>query len=239
MSTGVANPNCSSTSSVKSVQIFNDLQGLLDEGSLFVATNATPGTAVATTTSVVDDAATQSSTHGQASPVMLVQNQQPAGGYNIYPLYLKMTIGQVPTSATNWHYALRLDPSPSKLTTAGTVITPNALNLASGTTQTKAYINFGAITTVIMSSSGKLIGTGMVDGAIPVQYDEWLFNFGSTSSSFDQIGAKTAVKRITIPTVPVVIPPQWFWTLEMWGASNAAAPSWEFEFVYAERPTGQ
>jgi len=218
--------------------VYTGLQGLLDEGSLFIASSV-PGTAIATTTSVVDDAATQSSTHAQASPVMLLQNQNVAGSnYNVYPIYLKMNIIQVPTSATLWKYAIRLDPLSTKLTTAGTVITPQNLN-ANQTNNSKCYVTFGAITTVIASGQSRLVGNGLVSGAIPVANDQWYIAFGQVASSPDSIGTQTLVKSLTIPVPPIVIPPTWFMTLEMWGTSNAAAPSWDFEFVYAERPAGQ
>lgn len=223
--------------SSKTSPLFTGLQGAMDEGSFFIGTNV-PGTAIATTTSVVDDAATQSSTHAQASPVMLLQNQNATGGYNVYPVYLKMFIVQVPTSATSWKYALRLDNLSTKLTTAGTVITPVQPNPAQ-TSKSNCYITFGAITTVIMSGQGRLVGNGQVSGAIPVALDQWYFAFGQASSSPDSIGTQTLVKSLTIPVPPICIPPGWFLTLEMWGTSNAAAPSWEFEFGYIERPAGQ
>lgn len=210
-----------------------------DEGNLFVFSNPTPGTAIAMVTSVVDDAATQSSTHAQASPVLLIQNQQQAGsGINIYLQYLKMILGQVPTSATYWRYAIRLDPLSTKLTTAGTVITPVQPNPASSQ-KSKAYITFGAITTVIASAQSVLIDNGQVDGGLPVTQDQWLFIFGGPRQAESSIGTKTLVKQLTVNASAVVIPPQYFMTLEMWGASNAAAPTWEFTGAYYERPAGQ
>ncbi len=238
MSQGQANPNYPISGSSKVSAIFAGDNAAADEGSYFIATSVTPGTAIATTTSVVDDAATQSSTHAQASPVMLLQNQQPAGSnINIYLRYLKMYIVQVPTSATIWSYAMRLDPLSTKLTTAGTVITPVNVNSASGTLS-KAYVNFGAITTVIGSSQSRLVGAGLVSGAIPVAQDQWFFNFGNPAASCDSIGTQTLVKSLSVPCAPVIVAPGFTWTLEMWGASNAGAPSWVFELGYIERPQG-
>lgn len=239
MSTGIQNTGYPASQSIKNSSIFLGDQGAADEGSYFMATSPTPGTAIATTSSVVDDAATQSSTHAQASPVMLIQNQNTAGsGFNIYLRYLKMYIVQVPTSATIWSYALRVDPLSTKLTTAGTVITPVNVNSNSGTLS-KAYINFGAITTVIASAQSRLVGAGLVTGAIPVAQDQWIFTFGDGSRSSDSIGTQTLVKSLSVPCAPVIIAPGFFFTLEMWGASNGAAPSWVFELGYIERPSGQ
>src|SRR5882672_8778162 len=110
MSQGQQNPNFPISTSIKAYSMYTGDQSESDEGSWYCATN-TPGTAIATTTSVVDDAATQSSTHAQASPVMLVQNQwSPSDPLQkcIYPRYLRMQLSQVPTSATSWKFALRL-----------------------------------------------------------------------------------------------------------------------------------
>lgn len=244
MSTGQANLNIGATSSAKVATLFYDDNSAADEGSFFIATNAAPGTAVATTSSVVDDA-TGATTHAQQKPVMTIYNQWPLGsgvnGQNIYLEYLKMFIVQVPTSATSWKYAMRLTPNGgAKVTAAGTLITPVNPNGASGNLS-KALINFGAITTTdsTTDTGQRLVGNGQVTGAIPVALDEWNFVFGGPSRSIDSIGTQTLVKRLTIPVAPIVIPPGWAWTLEMWGASNAAAPSWEFEMGYIERPAGQ
>jgi hypothetical protein len=176
---------------------------------------------------------------------MVVGNQWPPSAgvltQNIYLLYLKMFIVQVPTSATVWKYAMRLSPNlSSKITTAGTVITPVNPNSNSGASS-KALIQFGTITTTdsTTDTGQRLVANGQVTGAIPVAQDEWNFTFGNQNRALDSIGTQTLVKRLTIPTVPIVIAPGWIWTLEMWGTSNAAAPSWEFELGYAERPAGQ
>ena len=240
MSQGQTNAAFPYTTSTKSIGMLVDEYGLADEGSYFIATNPTPGTAIATTTSVVDDA-TGATTHAQQKPVLLIQNQNTlSSGVNIYLRYLKMFVTQIPTSATGWRYAMRLDPLSTKLTSAGTIITPQNPNGAS-TTTSRAYVNFGAITTTDSTASPqqRLIGNGMVAQAIPVANDEWFFNFGATFASIDSSITSANVKRQSFPVPPVIIPPGWFFTLEMWGASNAAAPSWEFELAYAERPQGQ
>jgi len=240
MSQGQANPSFPLSTSGKTIGMLVDEYGLCDEGSYFIATNPAPGTAIATTTSVVDDA-TGATTHAQQKPVLLIQNQNTAAsGMNIQLRYLKMFITQVPTSATGWRYAMRLDPLSTKLTTAGTIITPQNPN-GNSTTLSRAYINFGAITTTDSTASPqqRLVANGMVAQAIPVANDEWFFNFGATFASIDSSVTSANVKRCSFPVPPIIIPPGWFFTLEMWGASNAAAPSWEFELGYSERPQGQ
>ena len=242
MSTGLISSSFNVSGSQKVVALLPPDYAAADEGSLFVATN-TPGTVIATTTSVVDDN-TGATTHAQQKPVMVIGNQWTAGNTNsqtIYLRYLKMFISQVPTTATNWKYAMRLSPNlGTKITAAGTVITPQILNPAN-TVASKALIQFGTITTTdsTTDTGQRLIANGQVAAAIPVAADEWLFTFGAVTQNFDASITSANVKRTTIPTVPVFITPGWIWTLEMWGASNAAAPSWEFELMYIERPSGQ
>src|SRR5208337_3151356 len=91
---------------------------------------------------------------------------------NIYLRYIKMTVGQVPTSASIWSYAMRMDPLSTKLTTAGTVLQAINVNSSSGTVS-NAYITVGAITTVIASATSRLTGNGTVCGAVPVAQDQW------------------------------------------------------------------
>lgn len=241
MASGIANTNFASQNSSKVQNIWSSDHALADEGSYFTFTN-TPGTAIATTTSVVDDAATASATHAQNVPVMTIVNGWPvtdANAKNIYMKYFRMVVSQVPTSASAWNYAWRLDPTPANITTAGTVITPVNPNSASGTLS-KAAINFGAIVTSLpLASQARLVSAGQIAGAIPVAKDQWLFMFGAPMGNGDQIGTQTLVKNVSANVPPIVIAPGWMLKLEMWAASNGAAVSWEFEGGYVERPAGQ
>jgi hypothetical protein len=243
MSTGVQNPGFTSATSQKVSLIYYGDTGACDEGSYYTATN-TPGTAIATTTSVVDDA-TGATTHAQQKPVMWVANSGQAGAGTaaptIYLRYLKMNIVQVPTSASSWKYAMRLTPNiSSKITTAGTLITPQQPN-SNTSMGSRALIQFGAITATdsTLDLGQRLVAAGQVHGGLPVALDEWLFNFGGPAVGFDTNGTVTNVKRLSIPCPPIIIAPGWGWVLEMYGASNAAAPSWEFEMGWIERPFGQ
>lgn len=243
MSTGVQNSGFQSSNSLKASLMFFGDHSASDEGSFYTATN-TPGTAIATTTSVVDDS-TGASTHAQQKPVMWMANVVQGGAGlsapSFYLRYLKMSIVQVPTSATSWKYAMRLTPNvSSKVTTAGTAITPQQPNSNVGMSS-RATIQFGTITATDSTTDlgQRLVAAGQVSGAIPVALDEWMFTFGGPANSFDLIGTQTLVKRITVPCPPIVIAPGWGWVLEMYGASNAAAPSWEFEMGWIERPSGQ
>lgn len=239
------NLNFPTAGSGKVAPIWNTYHALLDEGSLFsvsstnAASGKAAGTAIATTTSVVDDVATASATHAQNVPVMYIGNGGTLGDVNsktIYPLFLRMSIVQVPTSATVWSFAIRCD-NTSRYTSGGTLLSPVNMSTNSGN-QSAAAIYFGAVVTALPGANQRVVGSGMIQATIPVAKDNWIFTFGDITANTNVLTA-SAGKNLTIPCAPFSIAPGWNCALEMWGASNAAAPSWEFEFVYAERFAGQ
>lgn len=213
---------------------------LVDEGAYFVTTNPTVGTAVATTTSVVDDAATASATHAQNVPVMHIVNTGSLGDVNaksIYLKYLRMMLVQVPTSATTWRFAIRVSKTPRFTSTAaGTTLTPVNANMSSQNSSV-ATVYFGAVVTAL-ATDNRLISNGTVGSVIPVTLDVWTFTFGDVVQPTNFLNGSASAKNVTLSLPPVVIPPGCNMNFEMWGASNAAAPSWEFEMGHAERLAG-
>lgn len=230
--------------SQKVVGMWPSLHALADEGALYILSTVneqatkTAGTAIATTTSVVDDAATGATT-AQLRPILYLANTAPvtdSDAKSIYPLWMKFTVGaQAPTSATHWSYAMRGDFSP-RYTSGGTRLNPVNVNLGSAQgSQALAY--FGAVVTTAPSGSQRVLGAGQVQSTIPVVKDEWLFTFGDITAPTNILTA-SAAKKLTIPCGPIILAPGTNMTLEMWGTSNAAAPTFEFEMGYAERVTG-
>ena len=243
---GTVNTNFPIQTAEKVASLWPSLHALLDEGSLFimsstyVASGKAAGTGIATTTSVVDDAATASATHAQNVPVMYLQNNSTPTDFSartIYPLALKMTVTAAPTSATVWNYAIRADNVP-RYTSGGTALTAQNLNTGSSNTS-NLHAYFGAVvTTNLPSASQRVLASGQVQSTIPVVKDVWIFTFGDITMPSSILTA-SAAKNINIPVQPFAIGPGWNVALEMWGASNAGAPAWEFDFIYAERCFGQ
>ncbi len=236
----MANVNFPTNSSQKVLNLSNSDIALADEGGYFVTTNPTTGTAIAMTTSVVDDAATASSTHAQFAPVMIVFNPLTADNQNapsIYLRYLRMMLVQVPTSATSWRFSIRLD-STIRYASGGSELDPVNVN-PSSSKASAARVFFGAIVPAALpTANARLVANGLVNSAIPVTLDQWLFTFGNSSPHMDQLNAGAGAKNITIACPPIVLPPGWSMSLGMWGAANAAAPSWEFEMGHVERIPG-
>ena len=194
------------------------------EGSRFVSINPTLGTAIATTTSITGFDATK--------PVMLVQNRNGVGGANIILDYLRLILAQVPTSATAWNWAMVVD-TINRYTSGGSAITPTNVN--TGGAGSGAGIYFGAVVAPAAGAAVKTVHRSQGRSVIPVTLDEWVFKFGAApDSGAGSLGGAVAL-RMPIPCGPVVLRPGDSWLLYGWGASNAAAPSWEFELGHTER----
>lgn len=228
----------------KVAPLWPSLHALLDEGSLFLmsstdaASGKAAGTGIATTTSVVDDAATASATHAQNVPVFYMSNSGSASDQNattIYPIALKMTVTAAPTSATVWNYAIRAD-NTSRYTSGGTQM--RAINVNTGSSRASAALAyFGAVVTALPSANQRVLGSGQIQSSIPVVKDVWIFTFGDMTMPSSILTA-SAAKNINIPCTPLALAPGWNFALEMWGAACAGAPAWEFDLLYAERQAG-
>ena len=213
----------------KTQPIFLRDHGILDEGSYFTATNPTPGTGIATTTSITAET--------QVSPVMLIQNQwgvNDPNAKNIYLMGLNLIVTAAPTSATFWQGSLRMDlANPLKYTSGGSVITPVGCN-GSASAASKAQIYFGAIVALAQAASGRLVANFMANPLIPLVKDEIRLEFGTgVQTTLSATAAANTVRSIQLPAI--AIPPQGWIALQMWGGSNAGAPAFEFQLDYIER----
>lgn len=209
--------------------IWNRDQGIVDEGTYFVATNPTPGTGIATTTSIT--------TEDQTKPILLIQNQWTPGdpnAKNIYPLSLSMLVTAAPTSAAFWQYSIRLDAAnPSKYTSGGSTIVPvNVNGLVNTGTQAKVY--YGAVVALTQGSAGRLVAGGMMSPTIPLVKDTMRIEFG-TQDVGPSVNTTAVNTTRTVIAPPICIPPGGWLALQMWGTSNGGAPAWEFQFDYVER----
>jgi hypothetical protein len=232
----MSNPLFPQATSAKAAVLWPGDTTLSDEGGYFITTNPYPGTAIATTSSVVDDGASAASTHAQFAPAAIIYNSASVTDPNapsIYLRYIKLIINLVPAAASSWKYALRLD-NVNRYSSGGLTLTPVNVNPASPR-GTKAQVYFGAIVpTGLPSANSKLVANGQVANAVPTSLDQWLFD--ATGGAGNTGGATSTVET---RVAPIVIPPGWSLSLEMWGPGNSSAPSWEFEIAHVERISGQ
>src|SRR5712691_6449457 len=113
-----------------------DKQILADEGNYFVATNPTPGTAIAF--------AVNAAVSETAGYFLSIKNNDPANGKRIYPDYSRLICAVAPVSATAGDMFIKLDSAG--FTSGGSAITAVNPNYDSAATSI-SQINAGALTT--------------------------------------------------------------------------------------------
>lgn len=236
MSQGQANSNVNITSSSKVVSIFPGDYGAADEGSFFVMYDGIrASTAVACTTQAL----------ANTNPALAIVNGQPIGANspNIYLRTIKVVATTVAGSNTSVNYSSVLDNVVPKLTTLGAGVLSGvnpSTSAVGGGTLSKAVGYTGVNIAAAGSASVRQVAGGQVEGNLNVAFDEWIIYFGVPAAGGDVNGTVTNAKRVSIYHPPVVIGPQWTYTLGFWGASQAAsAASYTMEISYIERPAGQ
>lgn len=230
MATGLPNVNIGNTASSKVVNIFAGDYAACDEGSFFVSTlAATASTAVSLSVQAGAD----------TNPALGIFNGQSQGGFNLYLRYIKVQVTVVAGSNTFVNYTSLTDNILVKLTTAGTVLGAPQNTNTSSSVVSKMSGNGGVNIAAAQSSAGRRVGAGQIEGNLNVALDEWIFFFGPPAAGGDVNGTVTNAKRITVYHAPVILAPQWWYTLGFWGtagAASAATYAWEIGFV--ERPSG-
>lgn len=233
MSLGQPNANVQIAPTTRTSTIFPGDFALADEGSFFVSTlAATASTAVACTSQALAD----------TNPALALFNGQPtgSGSFNVYLRYIKCRMSVVQGSSTHLDYSLLTDNLLVKLTTLGTAIgTPQCTNTLAGTSS--RLVGYGGVNiAAAQTASGRRVGAGAVENGLPVAFDNFLFVFGEPVWTGAMVGTQTLVKTIVVPCAPVILAPQWWFTLGLWGASSAAsAATLAFEIGFSERPWGQ
>jgi hypothetical protein len=198
---------------------------LADDGLYFVATNPTPGTAIAFAVN-----AAVSETVGY---FLSIQNSELPGGKRIFLDFLKLLLAVVPASATSAEMFIKLDTAG--FTSGGTPITPVNPNSDSAT-KSVAVINAGALTTAARSGAARLVTRNKLRTAIPVAGDEWDFIFGADEFAAASATGGANAQRMPIGLPPVIIAPQQFALFQLWFPGNAATPAqFELELGMVEK----
>lgn len=237
-----ANSNYGTQGTQKVSNVWNSDYALADEGAYFIATNATVGTAVAMTTSVVDDALTASATHAPNVPYLYMQNRgalADANSKSIYLRYIKLfsRIGdQAWTSATQALFSVRSDGGGDRRTTKGTAL--SIFNASTNSSQgSVADFTAGGNVTSLPGGTGRIHAHGLIQSSIPLAGSTWLWLFGDSAIS-SNFGYASVINTLTMHCPPVVIAPGWSMQLDLWATALAAAPTFEVEVGYAERFAG-
>jgi hypothetical protein len=196
------------------------------EGSSWVVTN-TQGTAIT---------GQNVSAFGATTPALVLVNNNAAGsGIYIYPKSFSFTLSAVGTSSTNWLSRWLVDTG-NRYTSGGSALTPTNPNLNVTATKTGALFYFGAITAPAANAS-RTVNLKQLRGVIPVIQDEVTFDFGnSVVMAPGQAEDGTAVLRQVVALPPIALAPQQSLLWYEWGASQAAARTFDnLQFEYVER----
>jgi len=218
------------------LNLWNTKHLLADEGSAFVTTNPTPGTAVtyALQTSFSDTAA-----------FMVIKNNDigTTAGKRIYLDALKLILtGTAPTGTVSMEFAFKLDNINRLPTANSSTLTPINVNMDAsvGTIAQVFCPNAGAPTVPASSASARLVGRSHISTSLGITGDEYNLQFGATDIQSGIPGTtaarSTGVARINGDAPAIVIGPQQFCVIYMWWLTAATtAPSFEFQLTHFER----
>jgi hypothetical protein len=200
-----------------------------DEGSFFVATNATVGTGIAGHAApVVADTSTKMLLH--------VFNGNAAGGKWIYPQYLKLRWTAIGANGTSTFWVCYIDNKGSTAATSGgTATTPVNTNsgssLASG-----GVVTFGAVATTF--TSARKVGAFQSRSVIQVAEDTQLLTWGQPNQ-FPITGGVTnggnAILSSSNAYAPLAIAPGGNFGVAQITVAQTAASSFDYEFGFVER----
>lgn len=200
---------------------------LADEGSYFVATNPTPGTAI-------DGIAASDGLDDTEAYFLLYNNNSSGSGKRIVLDQMRLLVEQAGTNGTNLRWASKID-STNRYASGGSTITPVNVNMASSEAS-GAQLYAGAVVPSAATSAARLIDHGQLRSVITVVQDTYTFDFGGEprfSSALQTTG--TAVAHVHQSHVPVVLGPGDMWFFTLYAASQTAALGFEFMLSWWER----
>ncbi len=201
------------------------MHGLADEGTYFVATNATPGTAIAGIAAAdgYDVTETLFYLHNAATSTK-----------RIYMDFLHLTCAAAGTNGTNFSLAMTTD-SVARRSSGGTSITPveNSQSAALATVSDACY--FGAVVTAA-ATTGKLVWHGLLRTVIKVIGDQYTLDFGGASNMVGgNILEGTAQAHVARKVPPVVLGPGESLMVHEYAASQTVAAQYQFSCGWWER----
>lgn len=202
-------------------------QALADEGSYFVATNPTPGTAIA--------GIAGTGAFADAESLLLIRNgASDADGTRVYLDFIELISAVAGTNGTNVRFVSKLDIGVDRYTSGGSAIVPVNPN-SDSSAATVCTVKFGALVTTAASASARLVQNGLVRNVITVVGDRYLFDFGGDVQAPGHAIAGTAIADIVIPHVPVVLGPGDSFVFSIHAASQTVASEYEFNIGWYER----
>lgn len=209
------------------------LEGLANEGALFVARNTTLGTGM---TWVAAQTA-----YGATAPNFHIRNTAVAGGKSIRLHSLKMLVKAVGTGTTAIYYAAVLDTTLRAIGTDNTVaITPKNVN-GNASNSLDVLINAQNSATVSVLSAAtagaRTLAHGSL-GGIAVVGEELNIVFGGQPGGglgMTAVSGAGCPGRRVSNAPPIVVAPQQSLTIAVWAVGSSAAIDPEFELVFSAK----
>ena len=204
--------------------------GAADEGSYFIASNGVVGAPIASQTTNSPNSLTPS----DVAPEFLVMNQNPVGGPNIWIKRLLRVITN-PGTATQTGISIQCQLDAGALyTSGGTALTVKNANPPGKSTGGVAYA--GAIVKAAKTAQVIYCGRQSPRSTLAIINDELLFKWGASDGYGSNYAVATVAGRFTIDFGPVVIPPQWTFSIHFaYGLTVTGSPTSDWEAGWIER----
>jgi hypothetical protein len=196
-----------------------------DEGSYFLARNATPGTGIAGHAACT--------THDTEKAFLMLQNG--SEDERVYLDYIKLCVTAAGTAGT-LNYATHTVDKDRTYSSGGGDLT--ILNTALTSTRSTALTvaKIGAVVPgEANTANAKIVAHLRVREVIPVVGDVIMFNFGGDVVPNAAVLAGTTQLERTIHCPPIVLGPGHSYHLVLWRASQSAAASYECEIGFWQR----
>lgn len=192
---------------------------LAEEGTYYVFTNPTIGTALA--------GAVQAA-FSDTVAAFVIQNNAPNSGAApkfVYLDYIDLLVSVSPASAVSAQYCTKLEPTSLRAPSGGNAaltqanVHPFISNTADLVT-VQAFTGGAFMTVPAASASARVVGRGIIRGVIPAVGDELTIAFGALDPGGSAAGVSTG-SRQAASHAPIIIPPQGSLTVHIWFPSNA------------------
>ena len=198
-----------------------DRNTLADEGSYFVATNPTPGTAIA--------GIVAANGYDDTEALLTITNTH--ASKHVYLDYLHLVCKVAGTNGTDFAYAI--DISTTDLyASGGSTITPVDVNRETNNTP-PVTVKFGALVTTT-GTTEKILSHGQLTTVIKVIGDHYLLTFGHErhSPAATAIMEAGAQKSVLKNCPAIMIPPAHGVAIREFATSQDGAAQWQFEMGF-------
>lgn len=206
-------------------------QGIVAEGALWTATNATFGTGIALSSNT-------RTTFSATEAAVLMRNTDVADGLTVYPLFISLLCTAVGTDGSSAQFGLIADPN-NRYSSGGTALTAGNPNTGNSDASI-ADIRVGNVTASAAVSPRNIARFVGKTASVPnwVIGDQLLITFGDGfSAGQGLLAGDSPASQISVIVPPVALSPggNHSLLLHYWAPAQTAAPSFEVTIGWLER----